>query len=89
MLQLYATLINAAGRLEGFIQGSHIPNREDGHAFLEATANSKAALTSLTLESQGKEGFAVILVGAELLKNSAVKLEIRERADEPAPSPAA
>lgn len=89
MLQLYATLINAAGRLEGFVQGSRIPNREKGRAFLQAMAGEKASLSSLTLEAQGKEGFAVILVGAELLRNSAVQLEVRERADEPAPSPSA
>jgi len=86
MLQLYATLINAAGRLEGFVQGSSVPNREEGRAFLEAMANEKATLTSLALEAQGKEGFAVMLVGSELLKNSAVQLEIRERADTPTSS---
>lgn len=86
MLQLYATLINAAGRLEGFVQGSSVPNREEGRAFLEAMAGEKAKLTSLSLEAQGKEGFAVILVGSELLKNSAVQLEVRERAAAPAAS---
>lgn len=86
MLQLYATLINAAGRLEGYVQGSSIPNREEGRAFLQAMASQKASLSSLTIEAQGKEGLAVILVGAELLKSSAVQLEVRERAEPPAPS---